>query len=112
DFNNVDFDNGLDAVTDRFIQNVLNNSPRLIRGVSKSVFTPSTLFLQADYRWNKSIYVNGLYAQSIQFLGAGPVNGSMLAITPRLEDKWYSISLPISLYQWQKVRVGLAARLG
>jgi hypothetical protein len=33
-------------------------------------------------------------------------------VTPRFEHRWFSASLPVSLNNWQSVRVGFAARLG
>ncbi len=112
DFANVDISNGLDGVTNLFIDTVIANRPSLTRASSSMVFTPASLILNADYKVMKKAYVNGLYVQSLQAFGPGTVNGNMLAITPRWEEKWWSASLPISLYQWQKLRVGLAARLG
>jgi hypothetical protein len=112
DFSNTDISNGLDDVTDRFVQTVIGNSSDLTRRNNTNLFTPTTFIVHSDYQYNKNIFFNGLWAQSIQIFGSGPVNGSLLAFTPRWEDKWYSFSLPISLYQWQKLRVGLACRIG
>ena len=38
--------------------------------------------------------------------------GNLLAITPRYESRWISAFLPISIYNYQKVQIGAAVRLG
>ena len=111
-FNAVNNNTSLSEVTDIFIQNVIGNTGGLERLDNVNIFTPSTIQLHADYSVSKSFFVNALLAQSIQVFGAGPVRGSLLALTPRIEHPLYSFSIPVTLYQWQKLRVGLAGRLG
>ncbi|HFA49071.1 MAG TPA: hypothetical protein ENJ95_08645 [Bacteroidetes bacterium] len=73
---------------------------------------PTAIVLQADYSFTKNLYVNGLFSHRLPMGGIGPQKASLLALTPRFEHRWFSASLPVSLYNWQKVRIGFAARLG
>lgn len=111
-FNSLNSTSTLDNVTDLFIQNVIGGTGGLTRTNTKMIITPATIILQADYALNKNLFFNGLWVQSLQYFGSGPVKGSLIAFTPRWESQWYSLSLPLSVYQWQKIRTGFAARLG
>jgi hypothetical protein len=111
-FNRLSSNSTIDDVTDIFIQQVIAGRPGLNTQNKARILTPASLILFADYKVNQNVFINGLIVQPIQAWGAGPVYGGMMALTPRWEHKWYCISLPLSLYQYQKLRYGLAARMG
>ena len=35
-----------------------------------------------------------------------------MVVSPRYETRWFGASIPVSLYNWEKVNYGLALRLG
>jgi hypothetical protein len=83
-----------------------------------SVILPSRMHLFADYRvanletFNQegAFFVQGLWVQPIPVAANQVVSDAILAITPRYESRWWSASLPISVYNWQQTRWGLSLR--
>jgi hypothetical protein len=57
-------------------------------------------------------YVNATLSHGIPpTKGAfGPRRAHSLAVTPRIETKWFDAALPISLYEYQKLQLGLSLR--
>jgi hypothetical protein len=91
------------------------------RGVEKDVndpgnFTirlPAALSLQVDVKLYKWIYANiTTYTAFHQGFTYAPNSHSMsnISITPRYEQKWLTVSIPVQYNQYQKVNVGLGVR--
>lgn len=79
---------------------------------SFTIGLPTALSLQADYMIMPMLYVNGLLIQRIPSANASVARGNLVAITPRFEHRWFSASLPVSLYNYEHFNVGAAVRLG
>jgi Family of unknown function (DUF5723) len=85
-----------------------------------SVILPSRMHVFADYRvanletFNQegAFFVQGLWVQPIRAAANQVMSDAILAITPRYESRWWSASLPISVYNWQQTRWGLSLRAG
>ncbi|MGH2642936.1 MAG: DUF5723 family protein [Chitinophagaceae bacterium] len=79
-----------------------------------SVGLPHALSAQIDLKLTKGFYLN--------FLGYFPLNNSetasniqatrLFAITPRWENRWFGIYVPISFNQFHDTNLGAAIRLG
>ncbi len=93
-------------------QDVLNDPAASEKGSAFRMVMPAAVSIQADYSFTPNIYLNALVLQRFYAGGTGVKRGSLLALTPRFEHRWVSASLPVSVYNWQDVRLGLAARLG
>lgn len=72
---------------------------------------PTALSLQVDYRVRPFLYLSGLWIQRLPLGKNALKRPNTLAITPRFEHKWVSLSLPVVLSDWRSPRLGLAARL-
>ncbi len=72
---------------------------------------PTSLALQIDYSITENVFINGLLIQQIPTKALGPKKESLIAVTPRFEHRWFSASLPVSIFDMKKVQMGLAARL-
>ena len=67
--------------------------------------------IQIDKSLGSLFFLGAAYTQGIP-LGPGALQrGSYLAVAPRLEHRWVEAALPVSVYDWEEVRVGLALRL-
>jgi Family of unknown function (DUF5723) len=83
-----------------------------------SVLLPSRMHVFADYRvanletFNQegAFFVQGLWVQPIRAAANQVMSDAIFAITPRYESRWWSASLPISVYNWQQTRWGLSLR--
>jgi hypothetical protein len=73
---------------------------------------PAAFSLQSDHAFSENFFLNALLVQGLPAKNLTARRGSLLAVTPRFEHRWFSASLPVSLNNWQSVRVGFAARLG
>ncbi|MCC6726944.1 MAG: hypothetical protein IT258_20755 [Saprospiraceae bacterium] len=102
----------LEQIVNNFGKNSLSDPDATLDGTSFKMALPAALNLQADYAVTEQFYVNALLMQRLPSLQPGPKRGNLLAITPRWQHRWFSASLPVSVYNWSRVHVGFAARLG
>lgn len=112
DYEQFDQADGLDDLVRTFSQDALGDSLASAKGSSFRMAMPAAVSIQADYSFTPNFYLNALVLQRFYASGTGVKRGNLLAITPRFEHRWFSVSLPVSIYNWQDVRLGLAARLG
>lgn len=73
---------------------------------------PTALSVQADYTVTDAVAVNATVVGGLPSNRAGLERGTMAAITPRYETKWYAASLPVIVENGREVRVGAAVRIG
>ena len=69
---------------------------------------PTALSVQADIHVLDELYVNAVWMQRLVSSGPGLDRANYLALTPRLERKWYDVSFPFILYQYKYPRIGFA----
>ncbi len=83
----------------------------LERGVSKKIIMPMTINVFADYRLNQNILLNLAVRENIP--GISPMQRSSFAsFTGQYRTKWWSYTLPLSLYNHQFVHFGSAFKIG
>jgi hypothetical protein len=76
-----------------------------------TLWLPSALSVQFDYHLTKFLYINGSLIQPVKIGKASLYRPAELTVTPRYENRWLEVSLPVSLYDWYLPRVGLALRV-
>ncbi len=76
--------------------------------------SPMAISLQFDYRIPKkeAFYIGALWIQPLRFNLHTLRRPAQLAVIPRYETKNLEFSVPISLYEYKYLRIGLAARFG
>jgi hypothetical protein len=99
----------------RDLTNVLSNQfygnpAELIKGNEIKIALPMALSVQADINYYKNWYVNGTLVFPIQISKSGLRRPALLALTPRFETALFDVSMPISLFDWTKPRIGISAR--
>ncbi len=123
----IDF-NTLSIVAGDTIQNALNSSiEEGVREVSRTLLgdpaaslvndrytigLPAVLSAQFDYAVNRYFYVGAVATQRIPLFKHTLRGASTLAIVPRFEHPWWSVSVPMVLSDYRSPRMGFAARLG
>ncbi|MBE0646728.1 MAG: hypothetical protein IH596_02975 [Bacteroidales bacterium] len=75
-----------------------------------TLWLPSALSVQFDYHYHNNWYVNAALIFPFQLSKISLARPALLAVTPRYESSWFDASLPVSLYNWYQLRVGLALR--
>jgi hypothetical protein len=97
-------------LTDQLSNQFYGNPTELIQGNEIKIALPTALSIQADVNYYENWYLNGTIVYPIQFSKSGLIRPVMFAVTPRYETANFEASLPISLYDWTKPRIGLSAR--
>lgn len=105
-----DLDN-VDEILELLSEQAIGNSTASLQGRNFKVWLPGALSLQADYRLMSNVFVNATLIQRMPYRQNTIQRGNLLAITPRFEHRWLSAALPVSLYNYEKLRVGAAIRL-
>jgi len=73
---------------------------------------PTNFSLQADYKIVDYIYVSALLINRISFSPYAVKTTNFLSLAPRFEHRWGMFTLPISIVEYSRVKMGLALRLG
>jgi len=76
-----------------------------------SILLPTALSLQYDIRIADRVYSTLAAIVAVPLGKNAIVRPSQIAIIPRYERDHFEVSLPVSLYEFSKPRVGLAARI-
>jgi hypothetical protein len=77
-----------------------------------TMYLPTRLNLNVDYKIADHFYLNGIFQQKVPFAKNSLKPPSLIAITPRFESRWFSAFLPVSLSDYRHVQFGTAVRLG
>ena len=80
------------------------------RGNSFYMWLPAALSIQFDYHYSKYWYMNASLVYGFDLGPASVSRPAQISITPRFETRNFEASLPLSLYNWEKPRIGLALR--
>ncbi|MFC2101807.1 DUF5723 family protein [Bacteroidota bacterium] len=75
-----------------------------------TLWLPSALSVQFDYHYQNNWYVNAALIFPFQLSKVSLARPALLAVTPRYESRWFDASLPVSLYNWYQMRMGVAFR--
>jgi hypothetical protein len=105
DYKNID-----DAVTDLSLR-FYYDSTAAIAATSFSIPLPTMLSFQFDYNFGKGFYLNSVLMYNLQLQPDMPYRPAQLAIIPRFDSRNIGVSMPVSLYDFRKVRLGLCLRL-
>lgn len=78
-----------------------------------SFFTwlPAVITASIDYRIDRHWYFNSLLQYGLAWNAKSPVQPAVLSLSPRFESAGFEVSLPFSLYEWTKPKLGLAIRV-
>jgi Family of unknown function (DUF5723) len=90
---------------------LLGSPTASLKGNKFRVGLPTALSIQGDLQIAHRLYVGGLLIQRVPLGYKGLRRANTLAVAPRFEHRWFSISTPVTLNDWQSPRFGVAARL-
>jgi hypothetical protein len=80
-------------------------------GSKMRIMLPATISLQFDYHLTRRVYLAALWMHPLKFSPNTLWRPAQLAFVPRYESRLVGVSLPISLFNYQEPRVGLALRI-
>lgn len=97
---------------DEQVSNQLDRITTIQSGNQFNIGLPTRIHLDYtyDFRNDRSILVS--VDQRIPLFSNSLEAENVITLAPRYENKWWMITTPISIYEYSKIRVGLAARMG
>lgn len=72
---------------------------------------PTTLRLQFDYNIYKNYYLNATVIQPVRLFEYSVLAAPRLMMEPRYESEYFDFGLPISLYNYEYLRLGASLRI-
>ncbi len=72
---------------------------------------PTTLRLQFDYNIYKNYYLNATVIQPVRLFEYSVMAAPRLMLEPRYESEYFDFGLPISLYNYEYLRLGASLRI-
>ena len=72
---------------------------------------PTTLSIQYDYHFENDFYLGAYWQQPLRFRLRTVRQSPVLAVVPRYETRIFGASLPVTLYNYEKVRLGASVRI-
>ncbi|MCX6243146.1 MAG: DUF5723 family protein [Bacteroidetes bacterium] len=106
EFDFISFHHFMDTTSYRFY----GDKNASYRASSFYMWLPAALSVQFDYHYLKHWYINTSLIYGFDLGPASVARPAELAIVPRYETRALEVSLPVSLYNWEKPRIGLAIR--
>ncbi len=95
------------------LSNVLLGDPNASKVANKfTMGLPTMLSAQFDYRVVPQFYVQAVMTQRLPIYRHALKTPNTLAVVPRFEHRWASVSVPVVLSDYRSLRLGLGARLG
>lgn len=111
-YSNIKDQTDLQRLARSFSFDATGDSLQTLQDNSISMMLPSAVSLQVDHAITSNVFIGGLFHHYLPLGTDGIRRGSLLALAPRFENKWVSLNLPVSIYNWQQVRFGAAIRIG
>jgi len=71
---------------------------------------PTTLSIQYDYHFEGNFYLGAYFLQPLRFRLKSVRQPPLLALIPRYETRIFGASFPVTVYNYEKVRIGAALR--
>jgi hypothetical protein len=91
---------------------VYGDANKSFKDNSFKLFTPSALSIQFDYNFFRSFYFNTTIINRLIFGDKTLIRPNILNSSLRIEKREYSLILSSTLYEYEKLMIGLSSRLG
>jgi len=98
------------SIDSAFSYHLYNDATKSQAGNGFTMILPAAISGQADWSITPKFYLNLTVIQNIQIFDKSVIRPSQVALTPRFETRRVEVSLPLSLYQYNFFRAGLAFR--
>jgi hypothetical protein len=76
-----------------------------------NIALPTAISLQFDYHFNNNIYMGLVWIHPFKILRNSIWHPAQIALIPRYEKRYFGISLPLSIYNYYKPRLGASIRI-
>jgi len=97
--------------TMRMLSDVFYGAPNAsLTGTTMFMSLPTTLSVQYDYHFEGNFYLGAYWQQPLRFRLKSVRQPPILAVIPRYETRAFGAGLPVSVYNYEKVRIGASLR--
>ncbi len=111
DFDTIQF-KGIHYAMQVYSKGFYNGDPDAsYEGDQIRVWLPATLSLQFEYHLKQRIYLSALWMHPLRFNSRTVWRPAQLAFIPRYENRYFGVSVPVSLFDYKDPRIGLAVRV-
>lgn len=106
----IDGDN-IDAITSATSLEALNDATQSLRANEFSLLTPMALSIQFDYAINSNFFVNAVMNRRLSVVDKMVDRENFWSVSPRYENRWFEIGMPVVLHEDRNLRIGTFIRL-
>ncbi len=92
-------------------QVLYNDSLASLKANSFKIAMPAALSLQADFQYYQNWFLNTTFVLPLKTSDVQISRPSQAILSVRYESRWFEIGFPLSLYDFQKPRMGLFGRI-
>ena len=93
------------------LSNVFYGNPNAsLSDTSFYMSLPTTLSVQYDYHFDGDFYLGAYLQQPLRFRLRSVRQAPVLAVIPRYETRIFGASIPVTLYNYEKIRMGASLR--
>ena len=112
DFEDLKTAKTLNQLERKISQTALGDPDASLKATSFKMGLPSAVSVQGDYQFIQNLYVGGTIIQPFGLARYNLKRTAVMALAPRFENRFFSLTTPVVLRDWQSVRMGLAGRVG
>ena len=105
-----DYDN-LNQLLDTLESNLVSGEIIIRDGEPYWLGLPTAASIQFDYNLGSGFFAYAFWVQDVPLMRHRVSRASQLGIVPRYETRWFSVALPLTLYDYKKPRLGFSMRL-
>lgn len=112
DFDELDTLKSLEELEQKVSEIAFGDAKASLKARSFKMGLPSAISIQGDYQFIQNVFVGGTLVQPFGLSRYNLTRTAVLAVAPRFENRFFSLTAPVVLRDWKSVRMGLAGRLG
>lgn len=101
-----------EQIIEQFSAEVLGDSSASFAGNSFAMGLPTAASFQVKKNFTSSLALGMTYHHPMRIFENTPSRIPTLSLLPMYSTKWFGVVLPVSVYDWQRVRLGAHLQLG
>lgn len=96
----------------RLSLHTMGDSTKSLRANKFAMSLPMAINLSAEYQFYPHAFATVIFQQRIRQQDAPLNRGNLIAVAARYERRWFSATIPMTIYNYRHFQTGIAMRLG
>ena len=109
---NIEEYGNIDELIDDMESGLVRGEIRRTEGEAFTMYLPSAASVQFDYNLGSNFFAYFLWVQDLPVMKNRLARPSYVGFIPRYETRWFSLAIPMTLYEYRKPGIGVSMRLG